>query len=222
MNIQHHLQPETVVAYAAGTLPAAMALVVGCHIERCEQCRQALRSAEALGGHMLETVSAKPLSAAARDNVLALLDSEPAPVPTRKSPSVKTVSNSGPAFLPQRLQALLGIDSFDQVKWRKLAPGIQKFNLPLKEGRSFLLRIGAGLAMPVHSHKGSELTLLLQGGYRDELGSFHAGDVADLDSSVEHQPVAFEDEACICLAGMDEGLRFKGWIPTLLKPLTGL
>jgi len=220
MNIQHHLQPETLMAYAAGTLPAAMALVVGCHAERCSQCRQELRSAEALGGQMLETVAAKPLPEAARNNVMALLDQQP--LPGRAPASAVASAQDDDSFLPKRLKSLLGIDNYNQLKWRKLAPGIEKFNLPLDEGKSFMLRIGAGLAMPVHTHKGAELTLLLQGGYHDKLGSFHMGDVADLDSSVEHQPVAFDDEPCICLAGMDAGLRFKGLIPTLMKPLTGL
>lgn len=221
MNIQHHLQPETLMAYAAGTLPAAMALVVGCHTERCQQCRQELRSAEAMGGQMLETVVAKPLPEAARNQMLALLEQAPPPVVSQARPEPDANEDAG-AFLPRRLKSLLGIDNYNQLKWRKLAPGIEKYNLPLSEGKSFMLRIGAGLAMPVHTHKGSELTLLLQGGYHDKLGNFHQGDVADLDGSVEHQPVAFEDEPCICLAGMDAGLRFKGLIPTLMKPLTGL
>lgn len=221
MNIQHHLQPETLMAYAAGTLPAAMALVVGCHTERCDQCQRELRSAESVGGQMLESLAAKPLPEAARNNVLAMLDRQPAPEPKPDQYTAADADATG-VFVPRRLKSLLRIDNFNQLKWRKLAPGIEKFNLPLTEGRSFMLRIGAGLAMPVHTHKGSELTLLLQGGYHDKLGSFHMGDVADLDGSVEHQPVAFEDEPCICLAGMDAGLKFRGLIPTLMKPLTGL
>ncbi len=222
MNSQHHLQPETLVAYAAGTLPAAMALVVGCHTERCHQCRREIDSAEALGGQLLESLPAKPLPESARDKVRAILDLELPEMRKAQSGVPATGGGNAGSFVPKRLKSLLGVDTYDQLKWRKLAPGIEKFNLPIREGKSFLLRIGAGLAMPVHSHKGSELTLIVQGGYRDNLGSFHVGDVADLDGSVEHQPVAFEDEPCICLAGMDAGLRFKAWIPTLLKPLTGL
>lgn len=222
MNIHHHLQPETLMAYAAGTLPAAMALVVGCHIEGCARCRHELQSAESIGGQVLESLPAKPLTEGARNAVLAKLDTAVAsPSPRSASPVARESMQQG-RFLPRMLKSLLNIDDFNQLKWRKLAPGIEKFNLPLTEGRSFLLRIGAGLAMPVHTHKGSELTLLLQGGYHDELGSFHVGDIADLDGSTEHQPVAFDDEACICLAGMDAGLKFRGLIPTLMKPLTGL
>lgn len=221
MNIHHHLQPETLMAYAAGTLPAAMALVVGCHIEGCVRCRRELQSAESIGGRVLESLPAKPLTEGARETVLTRLDTAVTATP-RSVVSMPPASAPQGGFLPRMLKSLLNIDDFNQLKWRKLAPGIEKFNLPLTEGKSFMLRIGAGLAMPVHTHKGSELTLLLQGGYHDKLGSFHVGDVADLDGSTEHQPVAFDDEACICLAGMDAGLKFRGLIPTLMKPLTGL
>lgn len=221
MNIHHHLQPETLMAHAAGTLPAAMALVVGCHIEGCARCRREMQSAESIGGRVLESMPAKPLTEGARNAVLARLDTAVTAAP-QSAVSVPLADAAQGSFLPRMLKSLLNIDDYNQLKWRKLAPGIEKFNLPLTEGKSFLLRIGAGLAMPVHTHKGSELTLLLQGGYHDELGSFHVGDVADLDGSTEHQPVAFDDEACICLAGMDAGLKFRGWIPTLMKPITGL
>lgn len=221
MNIHHHLQPETLMAHAAGTLPAAMALVVGCHIEGCARCRRELQSAESIGGRVLESMPAKPLTEGARNAVLARLDTAVTAAP-QSAVSMPLADAAQGSFLPRMLKSLLNINDYNQLKWRKLAPGIEKFNLPLTEGKSFLLRIGAGLAMPVHTHKGSELTLLLQGGYHDELGSFHVGDVADLDGSTEHQPVAFDDEACICLAGMDAGLKFRGWIPTLMKPITGL
>lgn len=221
MNIHHHLQPETLMAHAAGTLPAAMALVVGCHIEGCARCRREMQSAESIGGRVLESMPAKPLTEGARNAVLARLDTAVTAAP-QSAVSMPLADAAQGSFLPRMLKSLLNIDDYNQLKWRKLAPGIEKFNLPLTEGKSFLLRIGAGLAMPVHTHKGSELTLLLQGGYHDELGSFHVGDVADLDGSTEHQPVAFDDEACICLAGMDAGLKFRGWIPTLMKPITGL
>ena len=84
-----------------------------------------------------------------------------------------------------------------------------------------LLSIAPGKSMPVHSHQGSELTLVLKGAYDDELGHFAAGDVADLDSDVEHQPVVSRGETCICLAALDAPLRFPGRIARMLQPLFG-
>lgn len=222
MNVEHHLQAETLLAYAAGSLPAAMALVVTCHTEVCASCRRELRLAESLGGQMLQSLEAKPVSAAVRDNVLAMLDDNPPTEAAVKPAQVPRSPVKDGILLPTALKNLLQIDSYTQLKWRKFAPGIEKFELPLTEGRSFMLRIGAGKSMPVHSHQASELTLIMQGGYRDKLGDFHVGDIADLDGTTEHQPVAFEDDYCVCLAGMDGGLKFQSLIPTLLKPFMRL
>ena len=75
------------------------------------------------------------------------------------------------------------------------------------------------LFVPVHSHGGTELTQILRGAYHDALGHFAPGDVADLDSDVEHQPVTVPGIACICVSALDAPLRFPGWLARRLQPL---
>ena len=84
-----------------------------------------------------------------------------------------------------------------------------------------LLRIAPGKSMPLHSHQGSEITVVLKGAYRDELGRFGPGDVADLDDAIQHRPVTEPGEPCICLAATDAPLRFPGRIARMLQPLLG-
>ena len=57
------------------------------------------------------------------------------------------------------------------------------------------------------------------GAYRDAIGHFAPGDVADLDSDVEHQPVTVPGVPCICVAATDAPLRFSGWMARMLQPL---
>ncbi len=71
--------------------------------------------------------------------------------------------------------------------------------------------------MPVHGHRGMELTLVLSGSFSDDHGTFARGDIEEADESIEHQPVANEGEDCICLAVTDAPLRFHG-IAALLQP----
>ena len=125
--------------------------------------------------------------------------------------------------MPSLLQKILKEQDFDALPWKKtIAPGLKQIVIDCDEGQARLLRITAGQKMPVHSHRGSELTLILSGGYSDTLGQFNAGDVADLDGSTEHQPLADDDMDCICLAGMDAPLLFKGWLAKLIQPLVGM
>ena len=80
----------------------------------------------------------------------------------------------------------------------------------------------AGSADKSHSHGGGELTLVLRGSYTDEIGRFRNGDLADLDPSVDHTPVADTDEPCICLIATDQRLRFSGVFSRMLQPLIGI
>ena len=68
----------------------------------------------------------------------------------------------------------------------------------------------------------SELTQILRGAYDDSLGHFAPGDVADLDSDVEHQPVTTPGVACICVSALDAPLVFSGWFARKLQPLFGI
>lgn len=85
-----------------------------------------------------------------------------------------------------------------------------------------MLKVQSGLSLPEHGHGGSELTIVLAGSYRDEIGHFRAGDVADLDDSIEHQPVADKEDGCICLIATDSRARFKGVVGRLMQPFTGM
>jgi len=80
-----------------------------------------------------------------------------------------------------------------------------------------MLKIAPGKCLPMHSHGSSELTQLLRGAYDDSLGHFAPGDVADLDSQVEHQPVTTPGVACICVSALDAPLVFSGWFARKLQ-----
>ncbi len=214
--IEHHPSDETVFSYTAGALPAALALVVGCHLQYCGRCRALAARGEELGGSLLAGLEARPLSAGRRESMMALLDR---PVAVAPAPKVST-ADSGQ--LPTLLRKLVEQDSYDALAWKSIVPGVKRIDLQCGEGEAMLLRIGAGKKMPVHSHRGQEMTLILRGGYRDLVGQFNTGDFADLDGSTEHQPVADADEDCICLAGLDAPLKFKGLIARALQPFFGI
>ncbi len=213
--IEHHPEDASLVSYAAGALPAALALVVGCHLEACPRCRAAVAGAESLGGALLDGQAPVPLSSSTRAALLDRLDDGDVARPAPATPV------AAPGSLPVKLHRLLGTADLDSLRWRRAGPGVRTLRLDCAEGKAMLLRIEAGRAMPVHSHRGAELTLILQGDYDDALGHFGPGDVADLDDRTEHQPQA-GPEGCLCLAGMDAPLRFRGWLPRLLQPVFGL
>ncbi|AMO57722.1 hypothetical protein GZ77_13510 [Endozoicomonas montiporae] len=214
MTAIHHPDPSSLMSYAAGSLPESIAMVIACHLSSCEHCRKAVSDAEDVGRTLLEQLEPVTMSDGARDNMLAMLDNV-APEPFQSSP-VKAVGN-----VPAPLQPMLGED-LNKLHWRTMAPGMKQFIIPAPEGKLRLLKIAPGTSMPKHSHTGSELTLVLQGSYSDELGRFRAGDIADLDGDISHQPMVDTHEDCICLIATDAPLKFTGLIPRLLQPFFDL
>ncbi len=111
------------------------------------------------------------------------------------------------------------------MKWKRAGPGVWQKPIKLSDGANSslrLLRISPDRKVPEHGHGGQEMTLILRGCYQDEIGVFGAGDVADLDEDVEHQPHVVSGEDCICLAATEAATRFKGIAGRLLQPIVGI
>lgn len=216
MKPNHHLDPSTVLAYAAGTLDEAFVVVVASHLAMCPTCRIMVHQAEALGGEVLANLAGNDVSTQCRTKTLAALDQATLyrlPVAAPRSE------------LPAALSRLLNVSSFDEIAWKKKAPGVAMFNVKLPahaKGQLKLLRIGAGRAMPEHGHGGEEITLVLKGAYFDHMGVFASGDVADLDEEIVHTPVVEPGDDCICLVATIRPTRFKSLAARLIQPFVGI
>ena len=214
MTIAHHLDDATILAYAAGTLGEALSVAAACHISMCPECRTAVRKAEALGGEILDDLQSSAVSDVCRAATLASLDDRIAVKPA----IVKS-------DMPSPLHRLLGGQDFAQLRWRKKAPGVAVYELPLSKnakGSLKLLSIASGMSMLEHGHGGEELTLVLQGAFKDKVGRFARGDIADLDEDTEHCPIIEEGETCICLFATEAPSHYKTWIGRLLQPFLGI
>lgn len=224
MTPRHHLDPATLVSHAAGALSPEMAAVADTHLEGCAYCRQQLAAAEQVGGVLLsqqQPAAPEPQQVARlRGDMLARLQ-QPLPEATHGPSDTEPAPRSLDA-LPRPLQPYFG-KSLKALRWRWMAPGVHMIRAPRSSGDTLvLLRIAPGKSMPVHSHGGSELTQILKGAYDDELGHFGPGDMADLDSDIEHQPVTSPGVPCICVAALDGPLQFRGWLARKLQPMVGL
>lgn len=81
MSPRHHLDPATVLGFAAGSLGPEMSVVASAHMESCGHCRQQLRLAERIGGLLLDqqacAVPGKDTQAALRQAMVDKLDRIP-------------------------------------------------------------------------------------------------------------------------------------------------
>ncbi len=208
MKTNHHLDDATLLRYASGDLDHAFTVVVAAHLAMCDTCRKAARDAEEIGGHMMDRVEQAPVAADAFDSMMARLDAG-----DEEQIEVNVPEKSAPdSDVPLPLRSLIG-DHMDDVRWRLVAPGVRKYEIQAgKKGQSalYMLNISPGMAVPEHGHGGDEMTLILSGAYRDNMGVFGPGDVADLDEHIEHQPIVEPGEPCICIVATESPTRFKG------------
>lgn len=201
------------MGYSAGTLPEAFNLVVATHISMCDDCRAALGEYDAMGGEVMMGAGDVDMSADSLTATLAKISNMPTTPPAR-TPRTGT--------FPTPLHDYVRGD-LDAVKWRRVGGGVSQMVLPTsKDATVRLLHIPAGSKVPDHGHRGTELTLVLQGAFTDETDRFGVGDLEVANEDLNHTPVAEMGADCICLAATDAPLRFNGFLPRIVQRFVGI
>ncbi|HKZ95545.1 MAG TPA: ChrR family anti-sigma-E factor [Hyphomicrobiaceae bacterium] len=215
MTISHHPDVATLMSCAAGSQPESLAAVVASHISMCPQCAAEVQKLEQIGVALFDAIATAPVV-------------REAPVVAARALEADEDGSGGrpaePGDVPAPLVSLVG-RSLDEIAWKWLGPGVWHYPIPLSRraaGDLRLYKLAPGQAVPEHGHGGEELTLLLRGSYRDEMGEFRTGDVADLDDEVEHRPIADATAGCICLVAREKRARFKGLLARFVQLVTGI
>lgn len=210
-----HPELHLLTEYAAGSLPLAQSACVSAHMHYCDQCRRSVGQLQDLGGVLLEQLNPEPVGDSLLNSVLARLDEEP---PLSLQPEAIPVSRT-----PAILRRLMSGD-FSDLSWKKVTKALSISYLKTGDsGYEFALyHIKAGGRIPDHDHRGSEMTLVLQGGLSDANGSYHQGDFIYREADDTHAPTALQSEDCICLAVLDAPLKFTGWKHRWMNPFLQL
>ncbi len=206
--MSHHPSEHLLAEFTSGSLNTGAALCVRTHLEQCHDCNRVAEDLNVLGAVMMRDSDQASCSDDLFSRVLDQLGSSAPQAPFSRSAGSKALSSLIPG----------GIQS---VPWKKIAGGVSSYTLPINDGEYSvkLLRVEKGRSVFQHTHTDTELTVLLQGGYSDELGSYTAGDFIECDGSHVHKPVAHRDQDCILLTAVSGKLRFTGAVGRLLNPL---
>ncbi|MCE1238058.1 MAG: ChrR family anti-sigma-E factor [Hyphomicrobiales bacterium] len=234
MTARHHPSDETLMAHAAGTLPAGPRLVLAIHLDGCRRCRDAVGRYEAVGGALLETAEPVTMAAGSFEALMARIDAEagaseptsPAPRGTVSGRPLRSVADAAPTAptTPDGIPLPARLLRHRVGRWRRLGPALSWSRIAVAgapDANVVLLRIPASGAAPRHGHTGREFTQVLAGGFSDGRDAYVAGDFDEVDEYVDHQPVVDADGECICIAAVEGRLRIHG-IGRLLQPFIGL
>jgi len=211
-----HPNTDLLTEHAAGNLPLAQAACVSAHMNYCEQCRRTSGRLQSLGAALFEELHAEPVGDTLLNAVLARLDD---------APTLSFAASRGWAAgkTPAILQRLMRGDLTELV-WKKITSSLSISYLKTGDPdfEMALYHIKAGGKIPEHTHRGSEMTLVLEGGFSDADGSYHQGDFLLREPTDVHAPTALQSEDCICLAVLDAPLRFTGWKHRWMNPFLQL
>ena len=212
--VKHHPDTNTLLEFAASSLPAAQSVVVSTHLQFCSECRQRLAQLESLGATMFENAEPVDINPSVFDNVLARLDE------VEEDRAANDASASTLSWTVKQIRK----GNLDQLQWKKVTRLLRIADLGEIDGAAefSLYHIAEGGRIPQHNHSGTEMTLVLQGGFSDEGGSYHAGDFITREAGDIHAPTALSGGDCICLAVLESPLRFTSWHHRWLSPLLQL
>ena len=208
-SINHHIPAEILDSYQSGGLSPIFEVVIAAHISLCADCRAHIEANSALAGALIEVSAPSPI----RANLFAsILDEISKDAPIRPVPTDTIYSH-----------AVKKLFKNSEPKWSFIGPGVHQSILMKDKNESVrLLKVAAGKPVSMHTHKGVEYTLVLQGSFSDEIDQFKRGDVEVADQNIEHQPIADVGLDCICLAYTSDNLKFSSIAPELLRPFIGM
>ena len=207
-------------AYAAGTLSPPFRLLVETQAAIRSDVRDKVNQAEALSGIFLEQETPSMLAPNAFERTLRAIDDLEDQVDAKDAAKLASERLSELLDLPEPLREK-ALESCMRGGWKRMTSGVKRLEIGTRSGgHVHLYRIEPGATVPSHSHFGDELTLVVQGGFSDEVGSYGPGDICLKTPSDTHAPVGDDDGVCLALAVSEGGMEFKGMLGILQKVFT--
>lgn len=228
--IKHHPKSDLLMAFVAGELPASLSAAVAIHTDMCPICQNFIaeetnKLADAsfkedslddvvLGnttfeGDRFETDNVNNIDF---DSMIASITGSDS-IASVQASIEKVIKVKGSEYVLPK-----AINNMAISNWSGLGK-IARARINLNEGdiHTSLLHLDAGGSVPEHTHNGYEVTLLLDGEFKDEMGSYYPGDFIMLDSDHQHNPIT--ESGCLCYTVVSDSLHFTKGLNKLLNPI---
>lgn len=218
--IKHHPNEDILKQHMKGTLSPLLSTAVAAHIEMCPKCQNASATINIELSDEFISDAGENFDQSVDTDHISLLVAEIVALPkdnvtsiSPRSQANKTIQYGSRQFtLPKALQR------YSDSKWTGFA-GVNRARVPesLESTKGSFLYIEPGANIPEHTHKGNELTLLLEGTFEDKHGKYVPGDFIWLNQDDQHQPIT--EKGCLCFVVCDAPLHFTQGASRLLNPI---
>jgi len=222
--IKYHPKFELIQSFIHGDLPASLSAAISIHASMCPSCQHQI---SLLTEQVADLNFDEPSIRSSQSNniqgsggVLSIdfekmIDdiTESTEIDVIQAIAPKTINFKNKSYeLPAILNNMM-LGKTAQIG--KLAR--KRVQLDEIEIHTNLLHIEPSGSVPQHTHKGFELTLLLEGSFHDEKGEYVKGDFIMLDGEHIHQPIS--SNGCLCYTIANGAMHFTQGINKLLNPI---
>lgn len=218
-SVRHHPSSELLAGFSQGMLSTGLSVAVSAHLEFCEQCLVHVRQQEEQAASEWSDSKAGGFSSHDAAELVASIASLPQLAPV--SPPQALLRDCHFEDRSVRLPRVLSLAVGTALVWKKAGGGINQARVGIDDqAQCDLMYMKAGSRAPLHTHRGSEVTLVLDGRFHDELGSYGPGDFLLRNDRDLHTPAS--DDGCLCFAVLDRPLTFTSGFARLLNPVQSL
>jgi len=227
---QHHPDKNILTEFAAGCLESAPAIAVSTHLHYCSHCRNDVHKLEEIGAALfstsinddvarqdIELTSANDGAFASLMQVIDTQKSIQQDLPSgENTPLTTTTLAKKYTLLPKVVQKMM---TDNPIQWRTVTRNLRSANLVAGQDKYAvsLQKIRSGGQVPEHEHTASEITVVLKGSFSDEDSVYQQGDFLLKNAGDRHQPLASNNEDCLCLSVEQAPVKLTGFFMRLLN-----
>lgn len=218
--IKYHPSQRQLEEYVAGNCSPAWALVVSAHVDMCPYCQEEVANITAqLSSEEMVKESFEEMDLTLSTMMNDIMDTDPADSPSIEN-EAKFLELDGRRFeIPRALSRF--VDKTDS--WSKLVGKLWQAPVDLGDiGKGHFIYMEKGGGVPEHTHKGNELTLVINGEFEDGQRCYDSGDFILMKDTDTHTPVSTSDEGCLVFSFIEQPLHFTSGLARLLNPFSHL
>jgi putative transcriptional regulator len=217
--INLHPTQQQLVSFVEGNCAPAMALVIAAHTDMCSKCANHVA---VIQEHLAssEIDEAKEQEHCDFGSMMARITQLPVAEGISVPAAEKTIELDGRQFnLPRSLRRFVD----NTGNWSHLLGNLYQAPVDLGPiGKANFIYMQKGGRVPEHTHRGNELTLVIDGEFSDGISHYDTGDFIVMNQSNTHAPFSDANEGCLVFSIVDAPLHFTSGVARLLNPFSHL
>ena len=220
--INYHPTEEQLSEFAQGLSSPALALVISAHVDMCGKCQKHLArlesdSAKLIFEDQINIAANQPKEFA---SMLADITCLPVSESPSATPKESMIELDGRKFaVPRALKRYVDKTG----NWSHLLGNLWQAPVDLGLiGKAHFIFMQKNGRVPEHTHRGTELTLVIDGEFSDGISHYDTGDFILMNSDNTHAPHSEASEGCLVFSIVDAPLHFTSGIARLLNPFSHL